>query len=131
MFHLQHCALQCYESCAYWLNNKPTGAILCAVFKLCEMIWQIYKESCTFMLACHVVHVHILPPPPSPPSLPPPSPPSLPHPPPLPLPPPLHHPPPLSLLHSQLGLEDFNAVNIIGFNSKEWLIANNGAMFAG
>jgi long-chain-fatty-acid--CoA ligase ACSBG len=30
-----------------------------------------------------------------------------------------------------IGFEAHKAINIIGFNSKEWLIANNGAIFAG
>ena len=35
------------------------------------------------------------------------------------------------LIVLQLGLEDFHGVGIIGFNSKEWLISNLGAIFAG
>ena len=32
---------------------------------------------------------------------------------------------------SQIGVEEFQGVCILGFNSPEWVIANLGAMFAG
>ncbi len=31
----------------------------------------------------------------------------------------------------KLGLEPFHPVGIVGFNSPEWFIANNAAIFAG
>jgi len=34
-----------------------------------------------------------------------------------------------TLVH--LGVEPFRIINILGFNSPEWLIANNGAILAG
>ena len=42
-----------------------------------------------------------------------------------------HYQLPSSLCWLQLGLEEYHAVSIIGFNSPEWLISNLGAMFAG
>lgn len=32
---------------------------------------------------------------------------------------------------SLIGLERFHSVGILGFNAPEWLIAQNGAIFAG
>ena len=35
------------------------------------------------------------------------------------------------LINLQLGLEANHGVGIIGFNSPEWVISNNAAIFAG